>query len=87
MNSPAVAGMCGISYRRLHHWASRGWLHPQGQGGTGCDWYWPAAEAEVARRMARLVAAGLVPAKAAQAARECWPAGEIAPGIRIEVSP
>ena len=87
MNSLAVAGKCGVSYRQLYHWVCRGYLHPEGQRGTGCDWDWPASEAGIAQRMARLVAAGLTPAKAAQIAREQWPAGEIAPGIRIEVSP
>ena len=86
MNSPSAAEKCGITYRQLYHWACRGYLHPEGQRGTGCDWDWPASEVLVAQRMARLVAAGLVPAKAAQIARECWPAGELAPGIRIEVT-
>ena len=78
----------GITYRQLDHWARKGYLRPvNGFGGSGRDREWPAAELEIARRMGRLVAAGLSVEKSAAFARDTWPHGEIAPGISIEAAP
>ena len=77
----------GITYRQLDHWARQGYLRPvNGFSGSGRDREWPLAEAEIARRMVRLVAAGLSVEQAARFARDTWPRGEIAPGIVIEVA-
>lgn len=75
----------GVTFRTLSIWVMRGYLHPQDTGSPGEPSRWPAEEAETARRMARLTAAGISVEKAAVFARETWPAGEIDPGIRIEV--
>lgn len=81
-----VENELGITYKQLHHWAERGYLRPeQARRGTGIPRCWPPGEVEIARRMARLTRAGVIPAQAAVFARESWPSGEIAPGIRIEV--
>ena len=83
----------GITYRQLDHWARCGYLKP-GRLRTGRGWetsgsprLWPAEELEIARRMGRLTDAGFPPSLAARFARDLWPGGEIAPGIRIEVAP
>jgi hypothetical protein len=76
----------GITYRQLDMWARNGYLHPQVYGGSGTARGWPAAEAEIARRMGRLTAAGLTVERAAAFAREDWPRSEIAPGITLEVT-
>ena len=83
MNSPSAAAQAGVTYRRLHHWAQRGWLQAAGERGSGHGLWWPAGEVEIARRMGRLTAAGIPPARAAQFARRQWPEGEIAPGIKV----
>jgi len=85
----------GITYRQLDYWVHQGYLRPHRRRKTpsGTPWgqgirrIWPASELEIGRRMARLTAAGLTPERAAAFAREGWPAGEIAPGVRIEVTP
>jgi MerR HTH family regulatory protein len=84
----------GISYRQLDYWVRRGYLRPERRtarggkygGGQGVSRRWPAAELEIARRMARLTAAGITPERAAVFARESWPSGEIAPGITVEIT-
>lgn len=77
----------GITYRQLDHWARRGYLKPvNGFSGSGRDREWSLAEVEVARRMGRLVAAGISVEQAAKFARSEWPRGELAPGVVIEVA-
>lgn len=83
----------GITYRQIDYWARQGYLKPQrrlnlsGRGPrSGVSRVWPAAEMEIARRMVRLIQAGLGVAHAAAFARESWPKGEIAPGIMLEVA-
>ena len=81
-----VAEELGIPCHRLGHWVRRGYLRPErGGAGPGFHCRWPEAEVEIARRMSRLVATGIDVARAAVFARDDWPRGEIAPGIRIEV--
>ena len=89
------AGMCSadvtdhaqISYRQLDHWSRSGYLRPVQDGnGPGHGRCWPAIEAEIARRMARLAAAGFELGAAARFARDLWPAAEIAPGITLSVT-
>ncbi len=76
----------GITYRQLNHWVIRGYLRPdQERRSSGVARSWTAAELEVARRMGRLVRAGLTPERAIVFARDGWPSGEIGPGIRLEV--
>jgi hypothetical protein len=76
----------GITYRQLNYWSMRGYLRPEHETrGPGEPRRWPAGERDVARRMGQLVAAGIAVETAAAFARKSWPAGEIAPGIRIEV--
>lgn len=77
----------GITYRQLDHWQRKGYLRPvNGFSGSGRDREWPLAEVEIARRMGRLVAAGLSVEQAARFARDTWPRGEIAPGVVVEVA-
>jgi hypothetical protein len=90
--SEQVAQAAGISYRQLDYWTRRGYLRPGmerskfGSGQGGRSRVWPPAEVAVACRMARLVAAGLIPEAAAELARA--PGRHVlAPGITIEVSP
>ena len=81
----------GITYRQLDSWVRRGYLRPERKtvrggkyhDGSGAPRRWPATELEVARRMGRLVAAGLRPERAAGFARNSWPAGDLAPGLRL----
>lgn len=82
-----VADELGITYRQLDYWVRKGFLKPRRFGeSSGISREWPPAELDVARRMGLLTAAGLVPERAHAFAREGWPSGEIAPGIRIEVT-
>lgn len=77
----------GITYRQLNHWVIRGYLRPDHARRTsGIARTWPEAELEVARRMARLTAAGISPEVACKFARESWPSGEIAPGITLSAT-
>ncbi len=76
----------GITYRQLDYWVRCGYLRPaNGFSGSGRDREWSLTELEIARRMGRLVAAGISVEKAAAFARDGWPRAEIAPGIVIEV--
>ena len=89
-----VAGACrgdaareaGVTFRRLDYWSRLGLLRPA-QGAGWARRLWSPAEVEIARRMGVLTAAGLTPAAAGAFARDAWPAGEIAPGITLAVSP
>jgi hypothetical protein len=76
----------GVTYRRLDYWARRGYLRPERDSrSSGIPRRWPAAEVEVARRMARLTGSGIAVERAAVFARYSWPAGEIAPGVTLAV--
>jgi DNA-binding transcriptional MerR regulator len=70
----------GISYRRLDFWASKGYLRPEGGGGSGRARRWPEAELQVGARMGVYVDRGLTPAVAEYAARNN---GQLPGGGRI----
>jgi hypothetical protein len=79
---PAV---CGFTHRQLYWWVTRGYVRPRNPlPGSGRSLEWPGSELEIARRMAVLVKAGIAVSVAAKFARDGWPSGEIAPGIRIQ---
>jgi hypothetical protein len=86
ITSAELMELAGISQRQLTHWSERGFLHPEGNGGSGNRWIWPPAEVEVACRMARLVAAGLIVERAAEVARKGTGEFELAPGVLLAVS-
>ena len=75
----------GVSYRNLDYWTRQGWLRPENGAtpGSGRSREWPESELEIARRMARLTAAGITASVAAEFAREQWPFGDIAPGATL----
>jgi DNA-binding transcriptional MerR regulator len=78
----------GVTYRQLDLWARNGYLRPiGGSSGSGRHREWPSGEVTIARRMGRLVDAGISHEQAAVFARNGWPRGEIAPGITLEVAP
>lgn len=71
LSSVDVTRITGATYRQLDHWTRRGYLRPaEPTPGTGVPRSWPPQEVEVARVMARLVTAGVVPDRAAAVARE-----------------
>jgi len=71
-----VAGIDGLTYRRLDFWCRQGYLRPNEKDpGSGKARTWTTDEAEVVRRMTTLVSAGMKPAAAGQLAR--LGAGEI----------
>ena len=75
----------GMTYRQLDHWTRRGYLRAdEPTPGSGHRRTWPPREVEVARTMARLVAAGMSPRQASEVAR-----GEsrIGPGVYVVVAP
>ena len=76
-----VETLTGATYRQLGYWARMGYLRVPSPG-IGRPREWPAEELRVARVMARLTAASLLPAMAERVARG---EAEIAPGIRVEV--
>jgi len=86
LTTAEVAALADATYRQIDFWVRLGHLHPEHEGGEGNPRRWPPGEAEIARRMARLVAAGLPLAWSAQFARVTWPAGEIADGIEVRVT-
>lgn len=86
LTTDEVAAQSGASYRQIDLWSRQGHLRPEGGLGTGYARRWPPDEVEVARRMARLVAAGLPLAWSAEFARGGWPAGELADGIELRVT-
>lgn len=60
----------GVTYRQIDYWIRRGWLHPEHAGGSGGEpRRWSTTERAVAKLMARLVAAGVTPERAATLAR------------------
>jgi DNA-binding transcriptional MerR regulator len=76
----------GLTYRRLDHWTTAGYLRPVHRGGTGHNRQWPQNELQVADLMRRLVDAGLTVEVAALAARahlDGRPLVKLAPGILL----
>ncbi len=65
-----VVRVSGATARQLDHWVRTGYLRPEGPGGTGNNFHWPAVEVRAAILMKRLVEVGLTPAGAARAARD-----------------
>ena len=65
-----VLRVTGATARKVDHWVRTGYLHPDGPGGTGNAFHWPAVEVRAAIVMARLVEVGVTPAAAARAARD-----------------
>jgi DNA-binding transcriptional MerR regulator len=61
----------GLSYRRLDHWATKGWIRPTHAGGSGNARVWPETELRIADLMRRLTAAGVATEVAARVARTC----------------
>jgi len=83
LSSAEVADLAGVTWRQIDHWARRGYLSVEPRPGDGPGhhrWFSPE-EAQIIRRMGRLVAAGLSPRAASRAARGL----EIGPGIRVVV--
>lgn len=74
--------------RQLDYWTRAGYLRPDNPDpGSGTARKFSAEETEVASRMARLVAAGFVPAAAAEYARLGVGCHEIGPDLFVEVGP
>ena len=77
----------GISVRQADHWVRQNWVFPEHEGGSGNGRMWPPQEAEIARRMGLLAAAGLPLPWSAVFARNGWPGpGELAGGIEVRVT-
>lgn len=76
----------GLTERRVSHWVESGYLLPAGKGGTGYPWQWPATEVEVARRIRVLADAGIAVEAAARFARDGWPDGPVADGLRLVIT-
>jgi DNA-binding transcriptional MerR regulator len=65
-----LVAITGVSYRRLDFWTRSGYLRPNNpMPGTGTSRDYPPDEVVVARRMARLVDAGIAIPIAARIAR------------------
>lgn len=71
MEAVDITRLAGISYRQLDTWSKNGYLRAEGSAspGSGRPREWPHSELIVARRMKRLVDAGLTVAAAAEVAR------------------
>lgn len=77
----------GLTYRQMDYWVRQGYLRPiDPSPGSGSHRRWPEEERAVARRMIRLVDAGLVPAVAHRVARSGSGIAELAPGVRLELA-
>ncbi len=83
LSSDQVAELAGVTWRQIDYWARRRYLTTEARPATtqGYPRRYSRAEAQVARTMGRLVAAGLSPAAAARAAR----GEEIGPGVVVVV--
>jgi hypothetical protein len=83
LTAPEFLDASGLSYRRLDHWTRLGYLRTDRPcPGSGFARTWPRAEVDVARRLARLADAGILPERAVPVARGGqW----IADGIRVEL--
>lgn len=67
---PAPIAAHGVTYRQLNWWVRQGYLRPANpHPGSGTRRVWSTKELRVGARMAALVAAGLLPRFAAEAAR------------------
>lgn len=75
------------TYRQLHHWITKGWLRPHGDGGTGHPYQWTRTEKRIASLMGRLVAAGITPARAAEYARAAVTASGEPLNVRVALGP
>lgn len=76
----------GATYRQLDYWIRKGYLRPDGAGsGQGSKRTWPRSEAQIARLMARLTAAGMEPIAAASAARRLAPLLEHGQPVKLEL--
>jgi hypothetical protein len=83
LTSKGVVAATGITYRQLDFWVRQGYLKPLlASKGSGIPRAFSPSEVDVAVRMARFVAAGVLPASANHAARH---GGELVPGLRIVV--
>jgi hypothetical protein len=76
----------GPSYRQIDHWTRRGYLLAEGKGGQGHTRRWPLEERDVAAMMHRLVTAQ-IPPEVAHAIARSGGDHEVAPGIRVVVTP
>lgn len=77
-----------VTYRQLDYWTTKGYLlttDGAASPGIGQPRVWPVTEIEVAARMIRLIAAGLVPRAAALVARNGFGVTNLGDGITIEV--
>jgi DNA-binding transcriptional MerR regulator len=71
MRSDQLADHAGLTYRQVDHWTRRGYLKPYREAdGSGSQREFLISEAEVARWMARLDAAGFKLEAAATLARQ-----------------
>lgn len=77
-----IAELVGATYRQIDYWCRMGYLAPEFKGGSGYFRMWSDEDVGLARKMARLVRAGVVPATAARVARGETDVGH---GVRIEV--
>lgn len=72
MNGRELTREVGLSKDKVYKWVRRGWLKPERVPAghwEGYDLAFSAAEVEVAKRMARLVKAGMYPDAAHKVAR------------------
>ncbi len=76
----------GPSYRQIDCWTRRGYLLAEGKGGQGHTRRWPEEERVIAAMMFRLVAAQ-IPPKVAHTIARSGGDHEVAPGIRVVVTP
>lgn len=65
MNAPELAQRAGISYRQLDYWIRKGWIDGTNPG-TGYVRRFAEEDAARVMMMAKLIAAGLHPARAAE---------------------
>lgn len=70
LRSPEVCARAGCTYRQLDFWTRAGYLKPaRAARGHGTQRLYTPDEADIARRMVHLSAAGLLPSAAVKAAR------------------
>lgn len=70
VSSQEIVEQTPATYRQVHHWSSAGYLRPLNpQPGSGSNLTYPDEEMHVARAMAVLTKAGLLPTAACKVAR------------------